>query len=97
MGVEGCEGEAHDVVVAAVDAGDANHADPFLDAVGSGFVEGTVGVDIMDDFVVGQFAEIDIGTFGEVNGAFGGAEAYAGVDGVVAAGEGVEHVESLLA
>ena len=66
MGVEGCEGEAHDVVVAAVDAGDANHADPFLDAVGTGFVEGTVGVDIMDDFVVGQFAEIDIGTFGEM-------------------------------
>ena len=61
VGVEGGEGEAHDVVVAAFDARYAHHTYPFLDAVGAGLVEGTVGVDIMADFVVGHLAEVDIG------------------------------------
>ena len=83
---ESGEGEAHNIVVAAFDARDADHAYPLLDAVGAGLVEGTVGVDIMGDFVVGKVAEEDVGLLSEGMeiARVEGAEADAGVDGVAA-------------
>ena len=65
MGPEGGGGEAHHVVVGAFDAGDGGGADPFLDAVGAGFVVGLVAVYIIGDVGVGQFGEVDQGTIGE--------------------------------
>ena len=41
------DGEPDDVEVGSVDAGDAGVADPFLDGVGAGFVEGLAGVDYL--------------------------------------------------
>ena len=58
---EGGGGEAHDVVVGAFDAGDGGGADPFLDAVGAGFVVGLVAVYVVGDVRVGQFGEMHQG------------------------------------
>ena len=71
VAVEGVEGEAHDVVVAAVDAADAYAANPFLDAVGAGFVEGAVAVDVTRDGFWRESVEGDEGGFGKGQGLFG--------------------------
>jgi hypothetical protein len=96
VAVEGGEGETHDVVVAAFDAFDAYHADPLLDAVGSGFVVGTVVVDVIVDFIVGERLEMNVGTLRERLQAGGrriieGTEADTCVDLMDIAAEAAEH------
>ena len=54
-------GEAHDVEVGAGHAGTSDVTNPFLHAVGAGFVEGTVFGDIMIDLGVGKVGEGDVG------------------------------------
>lgn len=65
MHVEGVEWKAHYVVIAAFDAGDADAADPFLDAVGPGFVQRVEIMDVEVNFPVGKGVEGDVGCFGE--------------------------------
>ena len=64
-GVDPLDGESDDVVVGAVDAGDAGIADPFLDAVGAGFVEGFERVDVVGNLFVSEIFEPDVGGDGE--------------------------------
>ena len=63
--VESLGRKAHHVVERAVQSGDANVADPFLDSVGSGLVERLEVVDVVVYLTVGQILEIDIGSYGE--------------------------------
>lgn len=61
--VDALDGEAHDVVVGALDAGYADVAYPFLDAVGSGFVHWVELSDVMPDFFVGESLEGYVGAY----------------------------------
>ncbi len=87
VGPEGSGGEAHHVVVGAINAGDGSGADPFLDAVGTGFVVGLVAVHIISDVCVRQFGEVHQGTVGETFHPIARADADAGGDGVGFSGE----------
>ena len=60
--MQGMERETHDVVVAAMDTDYADAAYPFLDAVCTGLVKGTVTVDIIIDRLVRQSVECDFGS-----------------------------------
>ena len=55
------DGEAHDIEIRTADGGAADIAYPFLDAVGTGFVERLIAVYIIADLFVGQFFERHIG------------------------------------
>lgn len=70
--------EAHDVVEAAVDAFDSGCADPFLNAVGSGFVEWLVTVYVVGDFVGREGCKFDFGDCAECCGRCRGADGHAG-------------------
>ena len=61
--VDALDGQSHDVEVAAVELRDADIAYPLLDAVGAGFIEGTVMGDIIVDFVVRERLEGDVGEY----------------------------------
>ena len=50
-------GQPHDVVVASVYAGYRHRPDPFLYAVGAGFVEGLIVVDVEADLLLGKRIE----------------------------------------
>ena len=89
-------GEAHDVVVAAVDTFDGDGADPFLDAVGAGLVEGVVGVDVVADVFRVDVGEGDVGEAGEALLPVFGGDCHAGAHRVGLAGEFGEHVDGLL-
>lgn len=87
----GGDGEAHDVEEVAFDAGDPAGG-VALDAIGSGFVEGVAGGQVVGEVFVGDGGEEDGGGF-DVGEAGGGCDdGDAGVDLVSAAGEGAEHV-----
>ena len=45
-------GQAHNVVERALDALDADVANPLLDAIRAGLVEGSVGVDVVGDLLL---------------------------------------------
>lgn len=94
---KGCQREAHDVIVTSLNAGDTHHTYPFLDAVGTGLVERTVGVDIMDNLAVAEGAEIDISTFREVDSPFAGAKTDTSVNGMMTTRERMKHIDGLLA
>ena len=89
--MEGVEGEAHDVVVAAVDAADADAADPLLNAVSSCCVEGAVAVDICFYHAVAQSVEGDECCFGECYGAAFAHEGDARNDFMGFAGQEMKH------
>ncbi len=61
--VDALDGETHDVEVAAVELRHADIAYPLLDAVGAGFVEGTVMGYVIVDFVVRERLEGDVGKY----------------------------------
>lgn len=84
------EGEADDVEVAALDAGNPARG-AALDGIGAGFVHGLAGGDVGGNFGVGEGEEADGGDFGGDFGAGGGDEGDAGDDVVGAAGEEAEH------
>jgi hypothetical protein len=88
-GYEG-EGQAYDVEVAAFDAGNPPGG-VALDGVGSGFVGGLAGGDVVADFLFGEGEELDCCYFGSYFGARGTDDGYAGDDAVGATGEEAEH------
>jgi len=86
----GGDGEAHDVEEVALDAGDPAGG-VTLDAVGTGFVEGVAGAEVVVELVGGDCGEEDVGGF-DVGEAGGGSDdGDAGVDLMGVAGEGAEH------
>ena len=84
------DGEADDVEVVAVDAGDPAGGEA-LDGVGAGFVHGLTGGDVGCDVGVGEGEEADCGDFGGDFGAGGGDDGDAGDVVMGAAGEETEH------
>lgn len=86
MGQKGAEGlverfggEAHDIEIGAAEAGACCIADPLLNTVGAGLIEGTVTGDIEADLVVGQGTEGDVGSVDERGlGAVGKGDGNAG-------------------
>src|SRR5690606_16177590 len=50
-------GQSHHSKVRAFDLFDTDHADPFLDAVGTGLVQGLIFFNIIIDFFVGKLLE----------------------------------------
>ena len=89
--VDSLDGEAHDVVVGAADAGDADVAYPFLNAVGAGFVEGLILTDIVGYLFIGEFLEGDVGADGAADGLVALEEAVAGIYLVRLAAEFAQH------
>jgi hypothetical protein len=83
-------GEAHYVEEVAFDAGDPAGG-VALDAIGSGFVEGVVGGEVVGEVGVGDGGEEDAGGFyvGVLGG--GGDDGDAGVDLVGSVGKLAEH------
>ena len=61
MEIEGMEREPHHIVVITHNARHADVADPFLNAVGSGFVEWAEGIHIVVDFPIGERGKLHIG------------------------------------
>jgi hypothetical protein len=87
---DGGYGEAHYVEEVAFDAGDPAGG-VALDAVGSGFVEGVVGGEVVGEVGFGDRGEEDAGGF-YVRAVGGGRDdRYAGVDLVGSVGELAEH------
>ena len=89
--------ETDDIEIGPVDPGDAGMADPLLDGVGSGLVEGPAGIDIIGDFFVGQVLEPDLGRVGEGLFLRGGADGDGGRDVMLAAGKVPEHADGVFA
>ena len=58
--------QPHNIKVAALKTSDADVADPFLNAVGTSFVEWLVFVDVIVNLLVSKLAEGDVGANGEV-------------------------------
>ena len=63
--VEPLNGESHHVEVGALEACDSDEAYPFLDAIRASLVEGTVGLDVVKDFLVGELRKGDMADGGE--------------------------------
>ena len=61
MLIDEMDGEAHDVEVRALHPRTGYIPDPFLDAIGTGFVEGPVFLYVIVNLFVGEFCEGDIG------------------------------------
>ena len=57
FGVEALNGQAHDIEIGAFEACRSNVANPLLNAVGTGLVEGTILRDVVVDFLVGEVGE----------------------------------------
>jgi hypothetical protein len=87
---DGGDGEAYYVEEVAFDAGDPAGS-VALDAVGSGFVEGVVGGEVVGQFGFGDRGEEDAGGFYVRAVMGGGDDGDAGVDLVGAVGELAEH------
>ena len=85
-------GQAHDVEVGALEPGDADVAYPFLDAVGSGFVQGVVVVYVVFYLLLGEGGEGDVTGAGEAVCEACGGEGDACYDLMGAAGEAGEHL-----
>ena len=56
LGVDALDGEAHHIVVAAIEAGDADIAYPLLNAVGAGLVEGAIGLSLLLGYKLSHIA-----------------------------------------
>lgn len=89
-------GETHNGVEGALDFGNADVADPFLDAVGAGFVEGLVILYVIVDFGVGEGSEGYLGGIGGRFHALGIAYAYGGGNLVGFAGKEMQHLTRLV-
>lgn len=97
-GLEGCpetvNGEAHDVVEAAVDRFDAGDAYPLLYAVSACFVEGTIFVDISVYLIVFEAGELHAGDGPETLEVTEREERHAGNNLVRAAAQSAKHLFS---
>jgi hypothetical protein len=95
--IEAGEGKAHDVEVAAFDAGN-EAAGVSLNSVGAGFVMRFTGGEVAEDFLAGERGEMDQGRFdkGAARGIGEADESYAGDDGVGAARKFFEHVTRIV-
>ena len=58
--VEPLDGKPHHVEVGTLETSDSNEAYPFLDAIRASLVEGTVGLDVVKDFLVGELGKGDV-------------------------------------
>ena len=56
--IEFTGGQAHHIIKVAVNAGNTDIANPFLDAVGTGLVQWAVMLDVIVNLVIGQFGKI---------------------------------------
>jgi len=90
--IEFDDGEAENVLVAAIIAGDEEAAGP-VNGIGAGAVEGVDDVNKPGDFGFGQGAEGDVGGFGAFGGlaGFGVDNRKPGNDLVGVSGEAAEH------
>ena len=91
LDVQPLHGQPHHVVERSFDTLDPDIADPLLNAVRASLVIGSVRVDIMADFLVGQRPEKNVGRRGKRNRAVGRADRHAGDDPVPAARKRTQH------
>jgi hypothetical protein len=95
--IDAGEGEAHDIEVAAFDAGN-EAAGVALNGVGAGFVMRLAGGEVGEDLLAGERGEMDERRFdkGAARGIGEADEGYAGDDGVGAARKFFEHVTRIV-
>ena len=61
LGIDALHRQAHNIIIAAIEARNTDISYPLLNAIGSSLVEGVVGFYIMMYLIIGEQLEGDIG------------------------------------
>lgn len=88
--------EAHHIIETAVDRSDSGATNPFLNAIGAGFVEGAVFVDIPFYFLAGNGGKSNFRACGEADYFILGSQTHAGSNSVGAILKLHQHIHGIL-